>query len=154
METNKINILYVDDEGNNLLSFKATFRMKYNVLIAISGDEALKILETSPVDIIISDQRMPNVTGTQFLEYILETFPDVIRILITGYTDIEAVTDAINKSKVFYYLTKPWNEEEMESVILKAYEAFKKNLEIKALNGKLLLSTDQLETFLKQRLLS
>lgn len=154
MKAKKINILYVDDEGNNLLSFKATFRLKYNVLIAINANEALKILETNPIDIVISDQRMPNVTGTQFLEYVFDKFPNVTRILLTGYSDMEAMTDAINKSKIFHYLTKPWNEVELEDIIIKAYEVAKVNQETKTVNGELLLTPGQLENFLKQRLLS
>src|SRR4051812_44041931 len=111
MADKKINILYVDDEQNNLISFKATFRMKYNVFTAISGDDAIKLLDSQPIDIIITDQRMPNMTGVQFLESILEKHPDPMRILLTGYADLTAVIDAVNKGKIFHYLTKPWNEE-------------------------------------------
>ena len=76
MSDKKIDILYVDDEENNLISFKATFRLKYNILIASSADAAMKILETKPVEIIITDQRMPNMTGIEFLEKVIEKYPD------------------------------------------------------------------------------
>src|SRR5258708_38838373 len=102
MVAKKINILYLDDEENNLLSFKATFRIKHNVLTALSGDEALKILATNQVDIIITDQRMPEMTGVEFLEKVLENFPDPMRILLTGYADMSAVVDAVNKGKIFH----------------------------------------------------
>ena len=103
-----INILYVDDESNNLVSFKAVFRIKYNIYTAISGEEAISILRNNTINIIITDQRMPHMTGVEFLESILEEFPDPIRILLTGYADMNAVIDAVNKGKIFHYLSKPW----------------------------------------------
>ena len=154
MSVHKINILYVDDEINNLISFKAVFRTKYNILTAISGDEAKKKLRTNPVNIIITDQRMPQMTGVEFLESILEEFPDPVRILLTGYTDMSAVVDAINKGKIFHYLTKPWNEEELDMVINGAYEVYNERMNEKELNSKLTVSNEQLEFLLRQKLLS
>ncbi|MEO8793941.1 MAG: response regulator [Daejeonella sp.] len=154
MSDQKINLLYVDDEENNLLSLKATFRLKYNIITALSADEALKILEKKTVEIIITDQRMPNTTGIEFLEKVLLKYPDPIRILLTGYSDIDAVIDAVNKGKIYHYLSKPWNEKEMDETILKAYDIYKQNLEVKTLNGKLVTSNEQLEFLLRQRLLS
>lgn len=154
MSANKINILYVDDEENNLLSFKANFRFKYNVNIAISAEDAMKILETKPVEIIITDQRMPNITGIEFLEKVIEIYPDPIRILLTGYADMNAVIDAVNKGKIYHYLSKPWNEEELDLTISRAFEVYEKNKETKVMNEKLALSNDQLEFLLRQRLLS
>jgi response regulator RpfG family c-di-GMP phosphodiesterase len=154
MASKKINVIYIDDEENNLISFKATFRIKYNILTAISAEEALKILETKPVEIIITDQRMPNMTGVEFLEKILEIYPDPMRILLTGYTDMSAVIEAVNKGKIFHYLTKPWNEEELDMTIQRAYEIYQKNQEIKEQNKKLAVSNDQLEFLVRQSLLS
>ena len=154
MADKKINILYVDDEENNLLSFKATFRMKYNILTAISSEEAMKILEAKPVDIIFTDQRMTNVTGIEFLEKVLDKFPEPMRILLTGYADMNAVIDAVNKGKIFHYLSKPWNEDEVNITIDRAYEVFLKKQEIKVMNEKLAVSNDQLEFLLRQKLLS
>ena len=111
MDSKNITILYVDDEINNLISFKAVFRIKYTILTAISGEDAKKILKNNTVTIIITDQRMPQMTGVEFLESILNEYPDPIRILLTGYTDMNAVVDAVNKGKIFHYLSKPWNEE-------------------------------------------
>src|SRR4051812_21527860 len=124
MAIKEITILYVDDEANNLVSFKAVFRVKYNVLTAISGEEAIKILRESEVNIIITDQRMPQMTGVEFLESILDEFPDPIRILLTGYADMNAVIDAVNKGKIFHYLSKPWNEEELDMTITRAFEVY------------------------------
>ena len=94
MLADKITIIYVDDEENNLFSFKATFRIKYKVLTALSGDEALKLLEENTVNIIVTDQRMPGMTGVEFLEKVIEKYPDPVRILLTGYADMNAVVDA------------------------------------------------------------
>jgi response regulator RpfG family c-di-GMP phosphodiesterase len=152
--TNKICILYVDDELNNLVSFKAVFRIKYNILTAISGEEAINILRNNLVHIIITDQRMPKMTGVEFLESILEEFPDPIRILLTGYADMNAVIDAINKGKIFHYLTKPWNEEELDMTITRAYDVYKQKMEEKEMNYKLTISNEQLEFLLRQKLLS
>ncbi|MDF3078420.1 MAG: response regulator [Sphingobacteriaceae bacterium] len=154
MPDKKITVLYVDDEENNLISFKATFRMKYNVLTAISGDEALKILGSKPVEIIITDQRMPNMTGIEFLEQVLEKYPNPMRMLLTGYADMNAVIDAVNKGKIFHYMAKPWVEEELDKAIDKAYEAYMERENLKDENGKLAVSNDQLEFLLRQKLLS
>ena len=150
----EITILYVDDEENNLISFKAVFRIKYNVLTAISGEEAIKILKVKPVNLIITDQRMPQMTGVEFLESILDEFPDPIRILLTGYADMNAVVDAVNKGKIFHYLTKPWNEEELDIAINRAYDVYKQKMDEKELTGKLSLNNEQLEFLLRQKLLS
>jgi response regulator RpfG family c-di-GMP phosphodiesterase len=150
----KIKVLYVDDEMNNLVSFKATFRMKYDVLTAVSGEEAVKLLEKTAVDVIVTDQRMPGMTGVQFLESILDKYPEPMRVLLTGYADLNAVIDAVNKGKIFHYLSKPWNEDELGATIERAYGVFKKRKEEQELNEKLMLSNDQLEFMLRQSLLS
>jgi response regulator RpfG family c-di-GMP phosphodiesterase len=154
MNNDKISILYVDDEENNLISFKATFRLKYKVFTAISGSDAIEILEKNLVHVIITDQRMPNMTGVEFLEKVIEKFTDPIRILLTGFTDMNAVVDAINKGKIFHYLTKPWNEEELDKTIERAYDIFMEREKIKQMNEKLEVSNSQLEFLLRQKLLS
>lgn len=154
MTNKKINILYVDDEMNNLVSFKATFRLKYNVYTAISGEEAIKLMEENPIHVIITDQRMPGMTGVEFLERILEKYPDPMRILLTGYADLNAVIDAVNKGKIFHYLSKPWNEEELDMTIQRAYDIYQKRQEEKETTDKLAISNDQLEFLLRQKLLS
>jgi len=154
MSNNKITVLFVDDEENNLFSFKASFRLKYNVLTANSGDKALEILTKNQVHIIISDQRMPEMTGVEFFEKVLEKFPDAIRILLTGYADMNAVVDAVNKGKIFHYLAKPWNEEELDLTINRAYEKYLEKARLKEMNEKLSGSNDQLEFLLRQKLLS
>lgn len=152
--SDKINIIYIDDEENNLVSFKATFRMKYNIFTAISAEEAKKIMDEKPIDIIITDQRMPNTTGVEFLESILEKYPEPMRILLTGYADLNAVIDAVNKGKIFHYLTKPWNETELDDTIKRAYDVYKLRRDEKELTEKLGVSNAQLEFLLRQQLLS
>jgi len=150
----KINILYVDDEENNLISFKANFRIKYNVFTAISGQVALDLLKKEDISVIITDQRMPEMTGVAFLEKVCELYPETIRILLTGYADISAVIDAVNKGKIFQYLSKPWNEKELDETIQNAYEIYSKKQETIEQFSKLEVSNEQLEFLLRQSLLS
>lgn len=154
MSDKKIDILYLDDEENNLISFKATFRIKYNVFTALNAELAMKILETKPIQVIITDQRMPGITGVEFLEKVIEKYPDPVRILLTGYADMSAVIDAVNIGKIYHYLSKPWNEEELDAAISNAYEVYRKNKEINDQNNKLSIVSDQMEFLLRQKLLS
>ena len=151
---NKINVLYLDDEENNLFSFKATFRFKYNVFTALTGAEALDIIRKNDIQIIITDQRMPEMTGVEFLEKVIEIKPDPMRILLTGYTDMGAVVDAINKGKIFHYLNKPWSEEELTETITRAFEIYQNKKNIIDQKSKLEISNEQLEFLLRQKLLS
>ena len=105
----KIKLLYIDDEENNLHALKATFRREFDVDIAISTAEARPMIEQNSYEVIISDQRMPDQTGVEFFQEIKFTHPDPVRILLTGYADITAVVDAINMGEIYRYLQKPWN---------------------------------------------
>ena len=122
MEEKNINVLYIDDEPNNITSFRAAFRRMFTIFTAESAEEGRTILEKEKIDVILSDQRMPKMTGIEFFQSILETHPNPIRILITGYTDINAVIDAINVGQVYKYLSKPWNESDVKNGIEKAFE--------------------------------
>ncbi|EMS33017.1 Two-component response regulator [Mariniradius saccharolyticus AK6] len=144
----KIRILYVDDEENNLQAFKATFRRNYEIYLALSAKEAREILQNHEVQIIITDQRMPDETGVDFLASIIPTNPDPIRILLTGYTDIQAVIDAINKGQVYHYLTKPWEEEYMKNVISNAFEVYSLRRENRQLTEDLMLKNKELQSML------
>jgi response regulator RpfG family c-di-GMP phosphodiesterase len=153
--TDKIKIIYVDDEENNLVSFKATFRTKYDVLTAISAADAIKLLKNNvDVAIIITDQRMPNMTGVEFLHSIIDEYPLPMRILLTGYTDINALIEAVNLGKIHHYLSKPWNEEELDKCIQESYAQYKKRINEIDLNDRLIRTNDQLEFLLRQKLLS
>ena len=154
MENDKIKILYIDDEVNNLSAFKANFRRTYDVYTAESAAEGRKILESTDIEIILTDQRMPEMTGVEFLESIVKEFPNPIRILLTGYTDMQALIDAVNKGQIYRYLNKPWNEEELKMFINQAYEVYSLRKENTELTKSLLQANKQLEFMLRQKLLS
>ncbi len=136
-----------------MTSFKASFRHKFRIYTAISANAAREILEKKPVEIIITDQRMPEETGVQFLQSIIPIYPEPIRMLLTGYSDIEAVIDSINKGQVFKYITKSWNDQELEININNAYEVFRLRKENKELVERLRKANEQLEFYLRQKLL-
>lgn len=150
----KINVLYIDDEVNNLTAFKANFRRIYRVFTTDSVAEAKKILDENEIHIIISDQRMPDMTGIDFFASILELHPEPIRMLLTGYADINAVIDAINKGQVYKYFSKPWDENDLKENIEKAYELYRLRKENTELTDKLMDVNHKLEFLLRQKLLS
>lgn len=154
MSAQHIHILYVDDEIHNLNAFKASFRRLYTVFTAPSGEEAEEVLSKQEIHIIISDQRMPKMTGIEFFESILDKYPEPIRMLLTGYADINAVIDAINKGQVYKYFSKPWNDDELKQNIDKAYEVYSLRKENKELTAKLLDVNEKLEFLLRQKLIS
>jgi sensor histidine kinase YesM len=121
----KPSLLYVDDEHQNLVAFKASFRKQYEVHTAQSGAEALALLRETPVQVIVADQRMPGMTGVELFEQLLPEFPDPIRMVLTGYSDVQAIVDAINKGQIYYYITKPWRHEELAMVLQKGFEAYR-----------------------------
>jgi len=154
MDQPKIKILYVDDEVNNLLAFKALFRREYDIQTAVSAAEGRALLKENTFHVILTDQRMPEITGVEFLESIIPEYPDPLRILITGYTDIQAVISAINKGQVFRYITKPWEEQELKMAIENAYEMYSLRQANRELTEKLLAANEQLDFMLRQKLLS
>jgi two-component system NtrC family sensor kinase len=113
----KSHILYLDDEQNNLNVFQATFRHFYFVHTTINPIEAMEIIKNNPIEVILTDQRMPEMTGVDFLEKVRELNPNLIRIIVSAYTDVESIIQAINTGKVFYYITKPWSENEVRQII-------------------------------------
>lgn len=138
-------ILYVDDELHNLTGFKATFRHDFEVYTAISAAEGRKILDAHEIGVIITDQRMPGVTGIEFLESIIPHYPDTIRILLTGFSDINAVMDAINRGQVYKFVVKPWQNDELKVYIQNAVEIYKLRSENKQLASKLKLAYAEME---------
>jgi DNA-binding NtrC family response regulator len=150
----RIKILYVDDEENNLNSFKAAFRRDFDVTVALSAQAAIELIKEGHYEIIITDQRMPGMTGVEFLASIVKDYPEPIRMLLTGYADIQAVIDAINKGQIYQYITKPWDEQQMRVIINNAYEIFSLRQENKELMRSLIRANEQLEFLLRQKLLS
>lgn len=123
-------ILCVDDEIDNVEALERTFRKSYSVMTATSGPEALKILEKHEVAVIISDQRMPLMTGVEFLKKSIFLCPDTIRILLTGYSDINSVIEAINTGQVYRYITKPWDIHDLQSTVARAVERYQMHKEL------------------------
>ncbi|MES2740278.1 MAG: HD domain-containing phosphohydrolase [Pseudomonadota bacterium] len=118
-----LTILFVDDEPNILSSLRRLFRPRgYRVLIAEGGAAGLALLETESVDLVISDMRMPEMDGAQFLAQVRQRWPDVIRLLLTGYSDIQSILDAINCGEIYRYITKPWDDNDIVLVVKHALE--------------------------------
>ncbi len=123
---NEHTILIVDDEINNLQLLKRTFRGKYNILTASNGLEGLETLKNNinDVSLIVSDHKMPIMEGTKFLEEANKIAPDVIKILLTGFSDVEIITDAVNKCNLFQYVLKPFNPDELQEAIRNGLSKF------------------------------
>lgn len=122
MNTEKIkstkNLLFVDDEANILQTLQRIFVAEgYDVFLASSGQEGLTLIESQPIDIIVSDMRMPNMSGAAFLKIAAERWPDTKRILLTGYADVDSAMSAINEGKIDYYIAKPWKNDEIVKII-------------------------------------
>ena len=119
-------ILLVDDESGVLKSLKRLLRKEeYNIITASSGEEGLTILESNNVQVIISDQRMPQMTGTEFLAEVKKEFPDIIRIILSGYTDVDVVIDTINEGNIYKFFHKPWNDQSLILEIRQALDYYK-----------------------------
>jgi response regulator RpfG family c-di-GMP phosphodiesterase len=149
----KINVLYIDDEVNNLTAFKATYRRVYNIYTAESAKEGRGILDKNDIEIILTDQRMPEVTGVEFLQSIIEDNPNPIRILVTGYSDVTAVIDAVNKGQIYRYIAKPWDNDDLRITIDKAFEIYSLRKKNKKLTNDLVKVNNQLEFMLRQKLI-
>ncbi len=175
INTPKIKILYVDDEPGNLIGFKSHFRKDYDVHTYDSALKALEELHLHDFAMVITDQRMPEMTGVEFLEKLVAINPEPVRVLLTGYTDFTALVDAINKVNIFQYHQKPWDENQMLTTIKQGTEVFFlrrervrlleevklkneqleiKNEELADMNNELEKVNGQLEFLLRQQLLS
>src|SRR5438552_932962 len=121
---NQHTILVVDDEPNVLKSVHDLLRREYRVLTTTRGADAMVIMEQQEVHVVMTDQRMPQMTGVEFLHRIRGQYPDAVRLLFTGYADIHAVIDAINQGNVYRYITKPWDPDELQSIIREACERY------------------------------
>lgn len=144
------DILVVDDEIDNLDLLKRTFRREYNVHTANSAQEALRLLENKEFAVIVSDQRMPEMTGVELLQRAREKYPYTIRILLTGYTDINALVDAINMGHVYRYVTKPWSREEIVMTVKRAVEHYETTKQNFRLLEELKVKNEQLENSYKE----
>ena len=116
------SILVIDDEAHVVESIQELLRLEYRVLGATRASDAIGILGEQPVDVVMTDQRMPGMTGVELLHQVREMHPDAMRLLFTGYADIRAVIDAINRGNVYRYITKPWDPDELQAVVRDAVE--------------------------------
>ena len=142
-------ILYVDDEEDNLIVFNSTFRRYYDVHLAASGKKGIEVMKKHKIHMVITDQRMPGMTGIQFLEEIIPDFSDCIRMIITGFSDIEAIIQAINTGRVYRYITKPWDKQELKINIDKGLETY--NLRMQ--NRKLIDNLKEANQTLEQKVI-
>ncbi|MEE9441775.1 MAG: response regulator [candidate division Zixibacteria bacterium] len=146
-------ILIVDDELNVLKSLKRLLLGNdYKLLTATSGKDGLDILKENKVQIVISDYRMPEMTGVEFLNIVKDKYPDTIRMILSGYADVSAVVEAINEGHVYKFIGKPWNDQEVITTIMRAFEqqqlssyVDKLNIELQNRNQELELLTKSLE---------
>jgi len=143
------HILYIDDEEDNLTVFFSTFRRHYEVHLAGSGSEGLELMRKHPMQVVIADQRMPEMTGIEFLEKIIPEYPDCIRMVLTGFSDVEAIIQAINKGRVYRYITKPWNKDGLKITIDQALETY----HLKQQNKKLFLDLQETNKTLEKKVI-
>src|SRR5262245_8579244 len=141
----KHSLLVVDDEPDLVQTVRDLLRFEYRVLGATRAAEGLRLMEQEPVHVVMSDQRMPEMTGVEFLRILRQRYPDTVRLLFTGYADINAVSDAINQGNVYRYISKPWEPNELRAVLKQAVEYYDLNVERKRLLGELQEKNRQLE---------
>ena len=142
-------ILYIDDEEDNLTVFQSTYRRDYDIHMATSGAEGLEIMRKHDMHLVISDQRMPEMTGIEFLEKIIPDYPHCIRMILTGFSDVEAIIQAINKGRVYRYITKPWDKKDMKVTINNALETY----ELKQQNRNLVNDLKEANRTLEQKVI-
>ena len=119
-EPNQHSILIVDDEEEILQSLRGLLRLKYDIHTAQSAAEGLKIFQRRDIHVVMSDQRMPEMTGAELLSRVQAERPETTRILFTGYADIEAVIEAVNQGRIFRYISKPWDPDEIQVIVQQA----------------------------------
>jgi putative nucleotidyltransferase with HDIG domain len=128
-------VLFVDDETNILKALQRLLRIEdMNVLCASRAAEALDLLEKHPTQVVVTDQRMPEMSGVDFLARVREHYPDVVRMMLTGYTEMNVAVDAINRGEIYRLITKPWNDDELRATIRQAFDHADLKAEIKRLN--------------------
>ena len=137
-------LLIVDDEKEILRSLTLTFTENYEVFTAASGAEALEIIKQQDIALIITDQRMPEMTGVELLEKVIQINPRIIRIILTGYTDTAALIQAINQGHIYQYITKPWERQELRLIVQRALETYDLEIENRRLLKELQAANERL----------
>lgn len=142
-----LTLLFVDDEASILSSLKRLFRPHgYRILTANSGTEGLTVLEKESVDLVVSDMRMPEMDGAQFLEQVRAHWPQVVRILLTGYADVASTVAAINRGEIYRYISKPWDDNEIVLTVRDALERKRLELENSKLSELTIRQNEELKT--------
>ena len=145
-------ILLVDDEENIIRSLVRLLRREgYKILTAIGGKAGLDVLKDNKVGVVLSDQRMPEMSGVEFLSQVKEQYPDTVRMVLSGYTDLNSVTDAINQGAVYRFLTKPWDDDLLRANIKDAFKHFRVYRENERLASELRNLNEQLENRVEQQ---
>lgn len=147
----RYNILYVDDEHNNIIVFKNAFFRHYNILTAQSGEEGLEIIGNNDIHLVITDQKMAGMSGVEFLENVVQTHPDTVRMILTAYSDIDFIMRAINTCGIYQYILKPWDSRELKIIIDNALESYHLKRNNAQLIADLKKANDGLEEKVKER---
>lgn len=140
-------IMIVDDEPANLRLLERLFRQDYKVITAGSGEEALELLEQHDTALLITDQRMPNMSGLELLKQTAELRPHMVRMILTGYTDVGTLVEALNSGLVYQYLTKPWSNEELRLTVTRAlehYQSIRARHELEMRNSRLVARLEEI----------
>jgi two-component system NtrC family sensor kinase len=151
--------LIVDDEKNVIKSLRRLLlNTDYNLLTAESGKEGMEALDNNDVQVVISDYRMPGVSGVEFLSRVKEKYPDTIRMILSGYADVSAIVEAINEGHVYKFISKPWNDQEILTTIIRSFEQYQLQMdnaelmiEIQNRNSELEKLTESLEEKVTER---
>jgi PAS domain S-box-containing protein len=146
------SILAVDDEQNILNSLIRLFRSEgYKLFTAINAEKGLEILKGNKIQLVISDYRMPEIDGVKFLQRVKGLYPDAIRIVLSGYADVSAIIDAINKGEIYKFITKPWNDEELKLAVRRSLEQYELIQENRRLTERIRLQNEELEKQVRER---
>jgi len=148
----KLRILAVDDERANLNLLRRTFHRDYEILLAENAQQGLNILKSAPVDMIISDQRMPGMTGVEMLAESRTIYPNAVRIILTAYADVKDIIDSINQGNIYRYILKPWSPDELKVTVSKALDHYRLEEENRDLVRRLQKSLDDLRAAQKELL--
>jgi response regulator RpfG family c-di-GMP phosphodiesterase len=146
MTDSQHTVLFVDDEENILNSLKRLLRKEgYKILTATSGTAGLEMLKEHDIHLVVTDQRMPGMSGTEFLAKVKENYPEVIRIVLSGYTEVDSITESINKGNIYKFMLKPWNDQNVKLEIKQALEQYELMQVNKTLHEKLIEKNEELE---------
>lgn len=146
MEKKQRTLLCIDDEPNILNALKRLLRKEdFRLLTAGSGKEGLRLLTENEVHVVLSDQRMPEMSGTEFLKEVKTAYPDIIRIILTGYTDVDSISEAINEGHLYKFFLKPWNDQNLKLEIRQAMEQYDLVQDNKRLHDRVLQQNEELK---------